>query len=51
MPSGHYIRSLTVDQAAPLLLMGVAITIIIFMTAFFKKTLRNWGFSFGGSKI
>ena len=31
--------------------MGTAITIIIFMQAFFKKTLKTWGFSFGGTKI
>ena len=31
--------------------MGTAIFIIIIMQTFFKKTLRNWGFSFGGGKI
>jgi len=31
--------------------MGTAIFIIIFMQTFFKKTLKKWGFSFGGSKI
>ena len=31
--------------------MGIAIGVIILMQTFFKKTLRNWGFSFGGSKI
>jgi hypothetical protein len=31
--------------------MGVAILIIILMQSFFKKTLKKWGFSFGGTKI
>jgi len=31
--------------------MGVAIAIIIFMQTFFRKALKRWGFSFGGSKI
>jgi len=33
------------------LLMGGAIFFIIFMQAFFRKTLKKWGFSFGGTKI
>jgi len=31
--------------------MGLCVTIIILMQSFFKKTLKNWGFTFGGSKI
>jgi len=31
--------------------MGAAISIIIFMQSFFKKALKQWGFSFGGTKI
>jgi len=31
--------------------MGGAIFFIIFMQAFFRKTLKKWGFSFGGTKI
>ena len=31
--------------------MGAAIFVIIFMQTFFKKTLKKWGFSFGGTKI
>jgi hypothetical protein len=31
--------------------MGLALFVIIFMQTFFKKTLRNWGFSSGGAKI
>jgi len=51
MLTGHTFENITVDQAAPCLMMGVAIAIIIFMQTFFKKTLKRWGFSFGGSKI
>ena len=51
MKTGHIFSRLRVDQAAPLLLMGCAIVVIIFMQAFFKKTLKKWGFSFGGTKI
>lgn len=31
--------------------MGVAILLIILLQTFFKKTMKKWGFSFGGSKI
>jgi len=31
--------------------MGAAILIIIILQTFFKKQLKKWGFSFGGSKI
>ncbi|CDW71360.1 UNKNOWN [Stylonychia lemnae] len=51
MKSGHTIKSIRVDQASPLLLIGVCIFCIIFMQNFFKKTLKKWGFTFGGSKI
>jgi len=51
MLSGHTIKSIRVDQASPLLLMGVCVFIIIVMQSFFKKTLKRWGFTFGGSKI
>jgi len=47
----HTFDTIEVDQASPVLLMGCAILIIIFMQAFFKKTLKRWGFSFGGTKI
>jgi hypothetical protein len=32
-------------------LMGVAILLIILLQTFFKKTMKKWGFSFGGAKI
>jgi len=32
-------------------MMGTAIFIIIFLQTFFKKYLKKWGFSFGGTKI
>lgn len=51
MLSNHTIKNIRVDQAAPLLLMGLAVLVIIVMQSFFKKTLKEWGFSFGGSKI
>lgn len=51
MQTEHTLDNIIVDQAAPLLLMGAAILVIIIMQTFFKKTLKNWGFSFGGSKI
>lgn len=51
MLSNHTIKNIRVDQAAPLLLMGLAVLVIIVMQSFFKKTLKKWGFSFGGSKI
>jgi len=51
MLSGHTFSSISVDQAAPLLLIGVCIFVIIVMQSHFKKTLKRWGFTFGGSKI
>jgi hypothetical protein len=51
MLSQHTIGNIKVDQAAPLLLMGAAVAVIIIMQSFFKKTLKKWGFTFGGSKI
>lgn len=51
MLTGHTIGNIKVNQAAPLLLMGAAISVIIFMQAFFTKLLKKWGFSFGGTKI
>ena len=51
MLTTHTFDNIIVDQAAPLALMGVAVSIIILMQTFFKKALRRWGFSFGGSKI
>lgn len=51
MITHHTFDTITVDQAAPLLLMGLAILIIILMQTFFKKTLKNWGFSFGGENL
>lgn len=51
MLSGHTFSSIRVDQASPLLLMGAAVAVIIIMQSFFKKTLKAWGFTFGGTKI
>lgn len=51
MLTEHTFDVILVDQASPLLLMGAAIFIIIIMQTFFKRTLRNWGYSFGGYKI
>ena len=51
MLTGHTFGAIVVDQASPLLLIGAALFVIIFMQTFFKKTLRNWGFSSGGAKI
>jgi len=51
MLTGHTFSTIKVDQAAPCLMMGAAIAVIIFMQTFFKKTLKRWGFSFGGTKI
>jgi len=51
MLTGHTVQGIRVNQAAPLLLMGTAISIIIFMQSFFKRSLKKWGFSFGGTKI
>lgn len=50
MLTGHTFSTIKVDQAVPLALMGTAILIIIFLQTFAKKTLKKWGFSFGGSK-
>lgn len=51
METEHTFDNIIVDHAAPLLLMGIAIGVIIVMQTFFKKTLRLWGFSFGGASI
>lgn len=51
MWSGHTLSSITVDHASPMLLMGTAVLVIIIMQSFFKKQLKNWGFTFGGAKI
>jgi len=51
MLTGHTFDKIIVDQAAPCLMMGCAIAVIIFMQTFFKKVLKKWGFSFGGTKI
>jgi len=32
-------------------MMGVCVGVIIVMQSFFKKTLKKWGFTFGGSKL
>lgn len=32
-------------------MLGTSIIVIIFFQVFFKKTLKAWGFSFGGVKI
>lgn len=31
--------------------MGTMVGIIIFMQTFFKKSLKMWGFSFGGASL
>jgi hypothetical protein len=31
--------------------MGTAIFIIIFMQTFFKRKLKQWGFTFGGASL
>ncbi len=51
MLSGHTFESIQVDHSSPMLLMGIAILIIIFMQTFFKKQMKAWGYSFGGAKI
>lgn len=51
MKTGHSFATISVDQATPMMLMGAAIGIIIFFQIFFKKTLKEWGFNFGGAKI
>jgi hypothetical protein len=35
----------------PLLLIGGGILIIILMNVFFKKQLKQWGYSLGGNKL
>jgi len=44
-------RSFQVDQAIPLFLMGCVLAFITVMQAFFKKTMKAWGFGFGGRSI
>jgi len=51
MLSGHTFSNVKVDQSSPLLLIGLAVFIIIFLQTFFKKQLKAWGYSFGGAKI
>jgi hypothetical protein len=34
-----------------MLLMGSAVAMIIFMQSFFKKQLKVWGFTFGGTNL
>ena len=51
MLTDHTFDQMIVDHSAPLVLMGISIGVIVLMQTFFKKTLRNWGFSFGGAKI
>jgi len=34
-----------------MLLMGTAIFTIIFLQTFFKRKLKEWGFTFGGSSL
>ena len=52
MPTGHTFACLeTVTQAAPLLLMAVAMLLIYLAQQFFKKTLKKYGFSFSSTKI
>ena len=47
----HSIGSFTINQAIPMFFMGCVMVAIVFMQAFFKKTLKSWGFTFGGRKI
>lgn len=51
MLSGHTFDTIEVDHASPLLLIGVAVFITIFMQQFFKKQMKQWGYSFGGANI
>jgi hypothetical protein len=51
MLTGHTFANIKVDQAVPIALMGGCVLIIILLQTFFKKTMKKWGFSFGGSKI
>jgi hypothetical protein len=49
--SGHLIQNISVNQASPMLLIGVAVAIIIFLQSFFGKQLKKWGFSFGSTSL
>jgi len=51
MLTGHTFANIKVDQAVPIALMAGCILIIILLQTFFKKTMKKWGFGFGGSKI
>ncbi len=49
--SGHLVTGIHVDHASPLMLMGTAILVIIFLQTFFNRYLKRWGFSFGGASL
>ena len=51
MRTGHAIGDFNMDQAMPLLFIGVILFVITFMQGFFKKGLKRMGFTFGGKKI
>lgn len=52
MKTGHTFNTLTqVSQAIPLLLIGIAITIIFFMQTFMSDLLEEWGFGFSDVEI
>ena len=52
MPTGHDFSTLErVCQATPLMLIAGAMLIIFLAQAFFKKTLKRYGFGFSGTKI
>ncbi len=51
MLTGHTFGNIKVDQAVPVAMMCGAILVIILLQSFFRKQLKKWGFSFGGSKI
>lgn len=52
MNHGHTVGgSIGVNQAAPLLLMVIAMCIIIFMETFCKDQMNKWGFSISANEI
>lgn len=51
MLSGHTLDKVLVDQSSPMLLIGIAVLIIIWLQMIFKKQLKVWGYSFGGAKM
>jgi len=52
MKTGHTFNTLSqVSQASPLLLIGIAITIIFFMQTFMNDLLIQWGFGFSAVEI